>query len=57
MPWADWMTSVHTEELLMPFSVLLALVMTFGGAHRALGYCGHLVNGTHGIQKHLFKHH
>ena len=29
MPWADWITSVHTVELLMPFRVLLAMVMTY----------------------------
>lgn len=28
MPCADWMTSVHTVELLIPFRVLLAVEIT-----------------------------
>lgn len=41
MPWADWMTSVQTEELLIPFRVLFALVMTlmWRDRSRRWGFC------------------
>lgn len=29
MPWADWITSVHTELLLIPFKVSFAFLMTY----------------------------
>lgn len=29
MPWADWITSVQTALLLMPFKVSFAFLMTY----------------------------